>query len=188
MTESLFDDCGHPEHVSQSQITRCLLGNDRAVPFATVPTGPVVDVALPPAKLATFVAGQPAPQGSKRGFVNRHTGRVSMVESSKAVKPWRESIRAALLDDDGRPRATFDSAVIVELRFVLRRPASTPKRRTPPAVKKPDIDKLARAVLDAIGSAGVWHDDSQVTQLAAMKRLAGIDETPGLHLAIRDAP
>lgn len=55
-------------------------------------------------------------------------------------------------------------------------------------MKRPDIDKLARAALDAITSAGVFRDDSQVTQLAAMKRLAGVDEVPGLHLSIRDAP
>lgn len=139
----------------------------------------MIDVALP---LLAFVAGQPAPQGSKR-----HVGNGVMVESSKAVKPWRESIRHALLDEHGQPRVTFDGAVVVELRFVMRRPASTPKRRTPPAVKRPDIDKLARAVLDAIGSAGVWRDDSQVTQLAAMKRIADLEETPGLHMSIRDA-
>lgn len=159
------------------------LNDHPIIPVDEPPTEPAGQPAVPPAKLATFVAGQPAPQGSKR-----HVGHGVMVESSKAVKPWRESIRQALLDDAGLPRATFDGAVIVELRFVLRRPASTPKRKTPPAVKRPDIDKLARAVLDAVGSAGVWRDDSQVTQLTAMKRLAAIDETPGLHLAIRDAP
>lgn len=143
----------------------------------------VVDVPLP---LIAFVAGDSAPQGSKRAIVNKG-GKVSMIESSKSVKPWRESVRSALLDDAGLPRATFDGAVIVELRFVMRRPASTPKRRTPPAVKRPDVDKLVRAVLDAVSSAGVWKDDSQVTQLSAMKRLAEVDETPGCHIAIRDA-
>ena len=151
-------------------------------------TGPKTTVPLPADVLTTFVAGQPAPQGSKRGFATKG-GRVAMVESSKHVKPWRESIRAALVDDAGRPRAVFDGPVCVELRFIMRRPVSTPKRRrTPPAVKKPDLDKLARAVLDAVSSAGVWRDDSFVTQLSAMKRIAELDETPGVEIAIRDAP
>jgi crossover junction endodeoxyribonuclease RusA len=172
MTESLFDDCGHPDHISKTQITECLGG-----------TG-MVDVPLP---LIAFVAGKPAPQGSKKALHHKQSGKIVTMESSKAVKPWRESIRHALLDDQGLPRATFTGAVLVELRFVMPRPASTPKRSTPPAVKRPDIDKLARAVLDAVSSAGVWKDDSQVTQLSAMKRLADLDETAGLHIAIRDA-
>jgi crossover junction endodeoxyribonuclease RusA len=137
--------------------------------------------------LTVFVAGQPAPQGSKRGFATK-SGKVAMVESSKAVKPWRESIRAALLDEHGRPRAYFDGPVCVELRFVMRRPLSTPKRSTPPAVKKPDIDKLARAVLDAISSAGAWPDDSHVTGLFATKRIAELEEPPGCEITIESMP
>lgn len=170
-TAPAADDCGHPNCISQRQITACL-----AAPS-------VVDV---PLALVVFVAGQPAPQGSKRGFVNKHTGRVSMVESSKAVKPWREDVRQALMVD-GQPRATFDGAVLVGLTFVLPRPKSTPKRRTPPAVKKPDVDKLTRSTMDAIGSAGVYRDDSQVIHLVAYKRIAELDETPGCHITIRDA-
>lgn len=171
--EPPVDDCGHTECVSQRQITQCL----------RIPA--MVDVPLP---LIAFVAGKPAPQGSKKALHHKQSGKIVTMESSKAVKPWRESIRHALLDDQGLPRATFTGAVLIELRFVMPRPASTPKRSTPPAVKRPDIDKLARAVLDAVSSAGVWHDDSQVTQMSAMKRLADLEETPGLHITIRDAP
>ena len=170
--EPPIDDCGHPRCISQRQITECLA------------TPRVVDVQLP--ALAVFVAGKPAPQGSKRGIPTRN-GKVAMIESSKAVKPWREDIRQALLVD-GQPRAQLgDGPVHVELTFVMPRPASTPKRRTPPAVKRPDIDKLTRAVLDAVSSAGVWKDDSQVTALVVHKRLAELTETPGCHITIRDA-
>ena len=130
-------------------------------------------------RLKVFVPGHPAPQGSKR-----HVGNGIMVESSKKVKPWRSDIRSALLNEQGDPRARFDGAVSVHLNFVMPRPVSTPKRRTPPAVKKPDLDKLMRAVLDAIGSAGVWRDDSQVVTAMTTKRLAEIDETPGCHITI----
>ena len=42
------------------------------------------------------VYGQPAPQGSKRGIIHRHTKRVVLIESSKKVKPWRAAVvRAA---------------------------------------------------------------------------------------------
>lgn len=131
-----------------------------------------------------FVAGHPAPQGSKR-----HVGNGVMVESSKRVKPWREDVRAALLDEHGQPRRQFgDAAVAVELAFVMPRPTSTPKRRTPPAIRKPDIDKLARALLDAITSAGVVADDARVTHLCATKRVAEIGETPGCHIQVSEVP
>ncbi|TXH55152.1 MAG: RusA family crossover junction endodeoxyribonuclease [Desulfurellales bacterium] len=127
--------------------------------------------------LSVFVPGTAAPQGSKR-----HVGRGILVESSKAVKPWRESIRWAILERWRGPQML--GPVTVELQFVMPRPASTPKRSTPPAIKRPDIDKLERAVLDAIGSAGVWKDDSQVTTLRATKRLAEIGETPGCRIVV----
>lgn len=132
--------------------------------------------------LSVFIPGHPAPQGSKR-----HVGGGRMVESSKNVKPWRSDIRGHLIDGDSQPKARFDGPVHIELEFIMPRPVSTPKRFTPPAVKKPDLDKLQRAVFDAIGSAGVWRDDSQVVSVQATKRLAGIGETPGLHLVITEA-
>lgn len=144
--------------------------------------------------LSVFVPGRPAPQGSKngrpiyrgRGADREFTGKVAQVESSKAVKPWREDIRAALLDDAGQPRHQFgaEDPLTVRLEFVMPRPASTPKRRTPPAIRKPDIDKLARACLDAITSAGVISDDARVVDLHATKRLAELDETPGCRITV----
>ena len=128
------------------------------------------------------VPGNPAPQGSKR-----HVGGGVLVESSKAVAPWRADVRAGLLEPEGMPKATFENrAVAVHLEFALRRPKSTPKRKTPPAIKRPDLDKLVRAVLDAIGSAGVWRDDSQVIFLTAMKRLVEFEEAPGCRIVIDD--
>lgn len=130
-------------------------------------------------QFSVFVPGHPAPQGSKR-----HVGHGIMVESSKKVKPWRSDVRSGLIDGEGRPRAYFDDAVYVHLCFVMPRPVSTPKRSTPPAIKKPDLDKLTRAVFDAIGSAGCWRDDSQVVGARVAKRIAEIGETPGCHITI----
>lgn len=48
------------------------------------------------------------------------------------------------------------------------------RRLTQPSVR-PDLDKLCRAVLDALTDAGIWHDDSQVCSLSAIKVYA--DET-----------
>ena len=138
--------------------------------------------------LAIFIPGNPAPQGSKSfmGTFRGKSGRMhaKMVESSKKAPAWRMDVRVALMDDENQPKAYFDGPVHIELEFVMPRPLSAPKRSTPPAVKKPDLDKLQRAVFDAISSAGVWRDDSQVVSVVASKRLAEIGQTPGLHLFI----
>lgn len=122
-----------------------------------------------------FVPGAPAPQGSKR-----HVGHGRMVESSKALGPWRERVAlAAHSHADG----LMGGPIGIRLKFVMPRPKSTPKRTTPPAVKRPDIDKISRAILDAITGVLI-ADDSQVVDLHATKRLAGVDESHGVHIEL----
>jgi crossover junction endodeoxyribonuclease RusA len=121
--------------------------------------------------LNLFVPGRAAPQGSKR-----HVGGGVLVESSKAVAPWRTLVAWHVAQV--WLTAPLGGPVWVELEFVMPRPTGTPKRRTPPAVKKPDLDKLTRAVFDALSKI-VWVDDSVITSARASKRLAGLDEQPG---------
>lgn len=128
--------------------------------------------------LNTFVPGRPAPQGSKRSL---GAGR-PLIESSRHVKPWRADIREHILAEYVGP--VLDEPLCVELRFVMPRPASTPKSYTPYAVKRPDVDKLVRAVLDAISSAGVWADDARVVELYATKAIATAEERPGVCIRI----
>lgn len=143
--------------------------------------GDVFAIYDPPAKrviwaLDLFVPGRPAPQGSKR-----HVGGGRLVESSKAVAPWRTAIawHAAQAFTDG----PLQDAVLLDVEFVMPRPSSYPKRTTPAATKKPDLDKLIRAVADAL-SGVVWRDDSQMVRIAATKRLAELDEQPGARIRV----
>jgi crossover junction endodeoxyribonuclease RusA len=130
--------------------------------------------------LAFHVPGKPAPQGSKR-----HVGRGILIESSKEVGPWRERVAlAAHRAMDGRP--LISDAVAVRLAFTMPRPQSAPKRITPPASKRPDVDKLARAVLDALTDV-VLADDSLIVDLSATKRLAEIGEAPGVNVVVEVA-
>lgn len=132
--------------------------------------------------LDVFVPGAAAPQGSKR-----YVGNGRMIESSKAVKPWREDVRQACLvawRDASGPWAPVDGPVRLVIDFVRKRPAAAPKRSTPAATTMPDLSKLIRSTEDAITSAGVWIDDARVTTIIAHKRLAEIGETPGAHIRI----
>lgn len=133
----------------------------------------------PPAAalLDVFVPGRPAPQGSKR-----HVGRGILVESSKACGPWRVTVAYHAAQVFAGP--PLDGALAVRIEFVMPRPAGLPKRRaTPPMIKRPDTDKLARAILDAL-SGVVWRDDSQVVDLHPTKRYAELDETPGARIRV----
>jgi Holliday junction resolvase RusA-like endonuclease len=59
------------------------------------------------------------------------------------------------------------SGFVVDLVFILPRPKSLPKKVVE-HIKKPDIDNLCKAVLDAM-SGIIYKDDSQVTKLTAQK-------------------
>ncbi len=48
-----------------------------------------------------------------------------------------------------------------------------------------DIDKAARAALDALTASGLWKDDSQVAVLVANKKYVQ-QGTPGLNIVIGD--
>lgn len=131
------------------------------------------------------VVGTPAPQGSKRGFVNKYTGKVAMVESSsERVKSWRSDVRDAALKvaPDIAPRGP----VAVRLWFRVARPrghygtgrnAESVKPSAPyhPAVK-PDLDKIVRATLDALTGV-LFADDCQVVDLTTAKRYADGERT-----------
>ncbi len=124
-----------------------------------------------------FVPGTAAPQGSKR-----HVGNGRMIESCAAVGPWRERVALAA---HGHGFTVRTGAVAVTLEFVQPRPVATPKKCTPPAIKRPDLDKLTRAVLDALTGIA-FADDAQVTHICARKRLAAIGETPGVKISVSE--
>ncbi len=134
------------------------------------------------------VAGIPAPQGSKnRG---RNGG---MFESSKAVGPWREAVRAAARQHVSE---MLTGPVSVTLVFRIRRPAGhyrTGKnahllRDTAPGwpAAYPDLDKLCRAVLDGLTEGGAWKDDGQAVELIALKRYVHRNVPRGCSIQLSD--
>lgn len=134
------------------------------------------------------VYGLPAAQGSKR-----HVGNGVMVESSKAVKPWRQDVSAAAIEAKGEDYRPFTGPVTVTATYFFARPKSHYRtgrhadelRESAPAwvATKPDIEKVVRATHDALTTAGIWRDDAQVVNVHAIKAY-GI---PGAHIHIREA-
>lgn len=136
------------------------------------------------------VLGTPATQGSKRAFVNKHTGRAVVVEQAKGHKSWREAVRseaqraAEATEDFPFHLGPTTARVGVHLRFELQRPASAPKRKRtwPIGARSGDIDKLARSCLDSMTGV-LFADDSQVTELVVTKDYGTPGVTIELYLA-----
>lgn len=124
-----------------------------------------------------FVPGKPAPQGSKK-----HVGRGILVEASKELGPWRERV-ALVAADQVKTLIQKPDEVCVRLLFTLPRPASAPKTKRALASKRPDIDKLSRAILDALTDV-IFEDDSQVVSLGAHKVIANPGEQPGVEVEV----
>ncbi|WP_435824386.1 RusA family crossover junction endodeoxyribonuclease [Mycolicibacterium fortuitum] len=132
-----------------------------------------------------FVPGIPAPQGSKR-----HVGGGRMIESSKKLKPWRRTVaEVATTMWRGQP-IIRDVALLVRIVFTMPRPVSLPKTKpTPPAIKRPDQEKLERAVLDALTynpttGQGVFADDSAFVRSITDKEIALLGEQPGALITV----
>lgn len=124
-----------------------------------------------------YVAGVPAPGGSKKAFVNPKTGRAIIVDDAKNNTSWRERVAAEASRVPGiRP---LDGPLSLEITFFVLRPRShigkrgrRPSAPVWPAVR-PDITKLVRALEDALKSI-CWHDDAQIVMQTAIKRYSDI--------------
>lgn len=146
---------------------------------------------MPGAGVQFRVAGRPVTQGSKTGIIVG--GRAILVEKARdRLKPWREAVRSTAIEHLGDVWQPFPGPVHVGLVFALPKPASAPKtRRTwPTGARSGDVDKLARACLDALTDAGVWRDDAQVVELHVVKDYPGPHTqqiTPGVLITVTPA-
>ena len=130
--------------------------------------------------VAFRVHGTPAPQGSKRGFVIN--GRAIITDANPApLKTWRDDVKHAALDAMNGA-APLAGPLELLVTFVLVKPKSV--KRTWPHVR-PDLDKLLRSAGDALTSAGVYGDDSQLVKITAQK-VYGIQ--PGAEVIVRVVP
>lgn len=122
------------------------------------------------------VWGPAQSQGSKRGFVHPQLKRVVIVDDNdKALKSWRQELVEAMLRC--RPAEPLNSAVAVAVTIYVPRPMAhyrTNGELKPNAAKVPasgrDIDKVARAILDAGQIARWWTNDARVSDLRLRRR------------------
>lgn len=111
------------------------------------------------------VLGVAEPKGSTRAFIPKGWTRPVITSANKNLRKWEDDIRAALQQQVAG--IFFDGPVVVQVDFHLPRPASMSKK-VMFHVKRPDADKLGRAVLDALTKT-LWKDDSQVVEMRVAK-------------------
>lgn len=138
--------------------------------------------------LAFNVLGLPVPQGSKNVF------RGHLVDTNAPkLRPWRADIRATAAESMGED-PPHPEAVRVHATFHFPRPrshygtgrnAAVVKKTAPTAVAvRPDLDKLTRALLDALTGVA-WRDDSQVVALNVAKVYTA--ERPHVAVVVTEA-
>lgn len=130
-----------------------------------------------------FVAGEPKGQPRPRAFARG--GRVRVYDPGTA-EGWKGQV--ALAAREYLPASPVDTAVVIHLRFYLPRPrghfAKAGLKSTAPEchTSKPDVDNLAKAVLDALVGIGFLHDDRLVRFLLITKDYA--NSAPGCDIRL----
>jgi crossover junction endodeoxyribonuclease RusA len=127
------------------------------------------------------VFGVPQPQGSSKAFMPKGARYPTVTSDNVNLKGWRHLVASAA-QQHAPSTGLIAEPVRVTLWFELVRPRSLPKKRAHHTTK-PDVDKLARGILDALTGI-LLRDDSQVVELLAQKRYAGAGLPPGVRVRI----
>lgn len=135
-----------------------------------------------------FVAGIPAPGGSKRIVPHPKSGKPLITSACKRSRPWMRTVAKVARKHFDEP---LTGPVEFHFTFVLPRPKKhygTGKnaeklKESAPAYHTiaPDSSKLTRAAEDALKGIA-WKDDSQVVKHTACKDYGAF---PGVHIEVR---
>lgn len=110
-----------------------------------------------------FVTGRPVPQGSLK-FINGHAIHVR----AQDLALWRANIA---LTAKKLNLEMAKEGVELHLTFIMHKPKTVTRKE--PFIR-PDIDKLARGVLDALTDV-LYEDDQQVVKLTAIKQYGEVE-------------
>ena len=131
------------------------------------------------------IPGEPIGKGRARVFRNVHTGRVHGVTPER-TRDWEsKAVEVFACHWDGPP---LDAAVYLDVVAVFSRPKRLMRQRDPseriPNPCRPDADNCGKAVMDAMQTAGVLRDDSQVCCVTISKAYAAKGEDPRVEVRL----
>jgi crossover junction endodeoxyribonuclease RusA len=138
--------------------------------------------------MITFTAyGTPAPKGSTKAFFRPGMRFPVVTEDNTHTRPWAAIVKDAamqiLYQHSQFDRVFYpDGPLSLKIVFYMPRPKSLPKRVLF-HTKKPDLDKLVRAIKDALTGV-VWTDDAQVMSMSAAKLYASEGDMPRAEIQV----
>lgn len=138
--------------------------------------------------LTFTVFGEAIPQGSAKAFQPRYkdgrpAGRIIVTSDNPRLKGWRQLVaETASKALEGHGWHDGIGAITVVAMFHLPRPKAL-GTKSKPHLTRPDVDKLARALGDALTGV-LWRDDSQVTRMTVGKCYAAPNTSPRAEIEI----
>jgi crossover junction endodeoxyribonuclease RusA len=143
-------------------------------------------------RISFTVFGTPQPQGSARAFLSKDGKRPILTSDNARLKPWRQELAWVAVDamqKSQQQKAPRGVPISVSLAFYFEKPKSA-RKSAHWKITKPDLDKLLRAVLDALTGIA-YEDDSQVCEChlgkafgpparveVLVRSIEGVPETP----------
>lgn len=122
-------------------------------------------------EIGFFVAGIPKPQARPMVFHGIKKGK-GFVHTYSPKTSWYGLVYTKALETKNFTKKRLCGALQVVLVFYMPTPKSLSKKKIEKIYyvdKRPDVDNLAKAVMDAINQVGLWEDDSQVAELRVIK-------------------
>ena len=130
-----------------------------------------------------IIPGPPIGKGRPRATVR---GGQVRTYTPKRTQQW-EAVAASTLMAEWS-EAPLDGPVSVGILALFPRPQRMVWKRKPmprePYIQAPDIDNVAKAILDALQKAGVLRDDKTVWSLDCIALYCSGDEAPRVELRV----
>ena len=132
------------------------------------------------------VVGIPKAQARPKVFHRTLKNGKNFVSTYSPKTDWFHLVYTESLKQKYLLKNRLSCALRVILKFGMPIPKSISKKKREQlryVTKKPDVDNLAKAVLDAINNVGLWEDDSQIAELEVSKVY---EEEPGCLITIME--
>jgi crossover junction endodeoxyribonuclease RusA len=129
------------------------------------------------------VIGRAIPKGSLKAFLPKGAKFPILTADNPALRGWEQLVREQA--QDVARDTLFVGPIHVAIVFRLPRPTSLPKGVLH-HVKAPDLDKLARGVLDALTDV-LYADDKAVVELRVRKLYAPSGSAPSACISVLEA-
>ena len=130
--------------------------------------------------ISFFVPGKAITEGSTR-YLGVRGGKPIIAHDNPELLAWRQKVAdvAVLYARQAGWELPLDEPVVVRVAFTLKR---LKKPQWSEAATKPDLDKLQRAIGDALGAKGsVLREDSSICEWHAVKQYG---DKPGVQVTI----